>query len=228
MQSLQVCKLLGQHRLDRVLVYAPEKEVAFEVDPPTWEFLNSINGRDLAELKLNTEEDNIINYLQSVNLLTSNNTDKSDIPFVFAPSTLILLPTSDCNLRCAYCFSSGGHKKIKLTKESSFAAIDFIINKIIQNNKTKFHLGILGGGEPTLEYDLVQTVIAYAKEKCQQHSIKYTNNITSNGVFNKIVADWIISEFKSITISFDGPEDVMRLHRVGAANSYHLIVDNIK
>ena len=74
---------------------------------------------------------------------------------VFSPTYVTLMPTLNCNLRCTYCYSSGGEDT---NEDMSFDVAKASIDMIVKNADKKVKLSFHGGGEPfyTRTFDLVQ------------------------------------------------------------------------
>lgn len=145
---------------------------------------------------------------------------KSDINQV-AP--LIFL-TTRCNLKCLYCFSKGGDVSV----DNSFERIKLFLN-LWQNSSKKFKdtITFFSTGEPTLAFDLLKKTVNYIKKNFKR-DIKFS--MTSNGVFPRSVAEYIIKNNISVQISCDGPpyiQDAQRPMRSGSKSS-KIIEENIK
>lgn len=61
-------------------------------------------------------------------------------------------PTDICNFNCSYCFPGSHDNKFRYPKNFDFILEKFrsIFDEYLSKGKTKFHLTISGGGEPTL------------------------------------------------------------------------------
>jgi uncharacterized protein len=117
---------------------------------------------------------------------------------------LSLLVTEACNYRCRYCYFTdelhdGGTQK--MTKDVAFAAVNLLCKH--SNGQT---LGInFFGGEPLLNFALIDAVVEYCATK--QRDFKYT--ITTNAA---LITERIASFFKKhdfvVVASLDGPAGI--------------------
>jgi len=108
--------------------------------------------------------------------------------------------TPNCNLRCQYCYANSGRRGEKqiMPFKIAQAAIDFV-SKYCGD---ELNLGFIGEGESTTQFDLLKKIVNYAKKKVSKVAI---NPISTNGVFSKKIADWLIKNVENIQISCDGP-----------------------
>lgn len=122
---------------------------------------------------------------------------------------LILQVTQNCNLRCDYCVYSGGYETRGHTnKRMDFCmaqkAIDFL-----ENHSKDRNLVTIGfyGGEPLLEFDLLQKCVEYAEQKLNGKEIEYS--ITTNAtLLTDEIIDYLISNNFFVTVSIDGPREI--------------------
>lgn len=144
------------------------------------------------------------------------------------PNSITLLPTTRCNLNCQYCYAEAGdHKAEDLPVETVEAVLRYLIPNQPDKNKI-FSMGYLGGGEPTLRFDLIKRSVALQIALCEERGIKPKINIVSNGNFNDTVMDWILEHDVRINFSLDGPEDLQNLQRPlrNGGGSYERIAKN--
>jgi len=95
------------------------------------------------------------------------------------PDTLHVrfFPTDICNFNCSYCFPGSHDEKYRYPKNVDTVVKNFrILFDLYKNklNKTKFHLMVAGGGEPTIWPGIEQ----FCKEIKEQHEV-YTTIITN-------------------------------------------------
>ncbi|MCK5043373.1 MAG: radical SAM protein, partial [Candidatus Aenigmarchaeota archaeon] len=155
---------------------------------------------------------------------------KEDMSYLKSlPSELVILLTRDCNLRCRYCYSSGGNSKESLKWPVAKAAIDFCFREKIRQKKKRFTIDFVGGGEPTLNWDVLTRSVSYAKELCKGADIELSTGIITNGAFNNDKCEWIIENIDRVSISFDILKDVQNKQRPlsGGLPSYDLVLNNI-
>ena len=140
-------------------------------------------------------------------------------------TALTILPTTECNARCAYCYQSG-IKKESMQEETVDTLIAFI-QKYISSEK-KLSISWFGG-EPLLEHDKI-TRICKALEK---ENIIIKSNMISNG---SLFTEELIQNAKSIwhlnkvQITIDGLEEDYNLIKnyTNIDNAFHKVINVIK
>lgn len=133
----------------------------------------------------------------------------------------------DCNLRCKYCFASTGEyggKRALMSAEVGKKAIDYLLK--YSYGRKNLELDFFGG-EPTMNFDAVKEVVAYARSKEQEYGKNFRFTITTNGVLlddEKI--DFINREMYNCVLSLDGRKEINDAIRptVNGKGSYDLIV----
>lgn len=116
--------------------------------------------------------------------------------------------TSNCNLRCIYCYANSGETQNVLSFESAKIFIDKISEKV-----DKFIIDFHGGGEPFLEFDLIKNIFEYAKNTGKLYkSIAITNAYFAEEEKEKITT-WIINNIDNLAISFDGTPEIQDKNR---------------
>jgi len=147
---------------------------------------------------------------------------------------MTLQVTQQCNFRCAYCSytsddfnSQRGHQSNKMSPEVMKSAIDFFADHSI--NQQKVVIGFYGG-EPLLEFDLIQQAICYAEEILEGKELTFT--ITTNGsIFRDDILRFFTKHNISLMISLDGtPEfhDRSRKFAATGGGTYAVIEKNIR
>ena len=89
----------------------------------------------------------------------------------YKPTSVTLMPTFDCNLKCVYCYSKGGEDIGQdLSPEVARASIDLIVGNAKEQGKERVHLGFHGGGEPFYPrtMPLVRDSVSYFKQKAEE------------------------------------------------------------
>jgi len=94
---------------------------------------------------------------------------------------LILLPTRECNFRCAYCYEE------KRTEFFDSALTEGIINGTVHYLKTHPKIKVLHiewfGGEPMLCYEQIVFISKALKKHCERCSVAFWMSMTTNGYF---------------------------------------------
>jgi len=86
--------------------------------------------------------------------------------------TLILWVTTDCNLRCVYCYANGGDEDAYMEWDIAKHAIDHIAE---ETDRFKIQLA---GGEPLLNFDLIEKIACYTRDLGADVSIQIQTNAT--------------------------------------------------
>jgi uncharacterized protein len=146
--------------------------------------------------------------------------------------TLILHVTGACNLACTYCYQSSPGRSPKNMEPMSLdlaqRAVDFLFAHA--GNLEELVL-VFFGGEPLLNFKLIEPVVEYANNKAREHQKKLVFSITTNGTrLTPEIIRFIERNQVSVTVSIDGPEEVHDQHRrfPDGSPSYRKILPNIK
>ena len=133
----------------------------------------------------------------------------------FLPTSVNLFPTSDCNLRCIYCYGNAGEQKHCMSLAVAKAAVDAVVRNAAVTNSSKVAVSFHGGGEPTFgaAWTVLVDSVAYAKAKASDANLKLTTSIGTNGVLTESQLDWIVQNLDHVNLSFDGPEDIQNKQR---------------
>ena len=115
----------------------------------------------------------------------------------------------DCNLRCAYCFASTGdfgQQRTIMPLEIGIKAIDFLL----KNSGGRHNLELdFFGGEPLLNFEVVKSIVTYARSKEKEYNKKFRFTITTNGLLlDDDKTDFINREMSNVVLSIDGRKEV--------------------
>ncbi len=189
---------------DKYLVYAPLKQLAFLLNKESAEFILRLNE---GAFKVSDEkEGQLLEFFKRHELfteLTTNGENKNSLSNAFLPTSLYLLLTSNCNLRCIYCYSSAGETNINLPLKIAKSAIDIIVaNALTTSNtpKLRFH----GGGEPTLRWKELTFLTEYFRNQTNRIAFKSIVGLNTNGILSEKKLKWISDNIDVITLSLDG------------------------
>ncbi len=140
------------------------------------------------------------------------------------PKLVVLNLTTDCNMRCKYCYASAGEKQTYMSKDVAIKTIKEL-KEINGNNSIKvlFH-----GGEPLMCLDVIKDVIDFCEKNYDKKSIEYyiqTNCI----LLNKEVISYLKEKDVKISISLDGCDPNSNACRIlkNKHNSFDIIKKSI-
>ncbi len=181
---------------ERLILYRPLIQLAF------------IGNRAMAALaqryiespavSMEPQEQEALQFLDRVGFFTP---DPQPMPIEAALTSAVLLLTNRCQLRCAYCYAAGGEGTPRfLPVETGKKAIDLVHEQAEAHGMSEFRVDFHGGGEPTLEWDTLQALVQYARQKPLPARI----SVTSNLIWSETQADWLMSQFDFISVSMDG------------------------
>ncbi len=122
-------------------------------------------------------------------------------------TSIALIPTMDCNLKCIYCYARGGDEKNIISFELAQKAIRSIGPAC---GFKHLDLYLVGGGEPLLKFDIVKQIVSFAESTFESVRL----HIVSNGTFEDEVINWLTNKDCRVRISFDGAmQSVQRPYR---------------
>jgi uncharacterized protein len=210
----------------KYLVYAPFKRVVLLMNDAGIDTLKSLGAPSLGA----NPNKEFMAILKRAGILTKTEEPlRRGIPtetlIQFSPTSVTIMPTSDCNLRCVYCYSLGGESKTILNVEVAKAAIDYCAENAVRSKHGALSISFHGGGEPTIGWNILTKSVKYAMALAQNYDLKLHTTLVTNGVFGDKKCEWIGRNISSIIVSLDGPEDVQNNQRPLAmgGGTFHIV-----
>jgi uncharacterized protein len=140
--------------------------------------------------------------------------------------------TETCNLRCSYCYervSDVWNQKRIMEWNVAKKAIDQFLSYIQKNEKNKITVRFFGG-EPMLNWELVEKSMDYIKNKLSD-DVQVNYIINTNGTLIDDMRAKFLSEHNiSVSLSVDGVKDIHDKFRVypNGTGSFDVVDNNIK
>ena len=136
---------------------------------------------------------------------------------LLATSAYLIL-SDICNLQCSYCYSSASTEGRLMSLEIAKSVVRFVVrNAIIKKFAGVPHavvINYMGGGEPTINWKVIENITYYARDLCKKHSLPCYIGIQTNGQLNsddRIY--WLFSNLDKVGLSLDGLSDIQNIHR---------------
>lgn len=163
----------------------------------------------------------ILHYFQEAGLLIESADADQELTLItpepvvsdFTPTRVTFLVTTNCNLRCVYCYASAGERHVTIPFEICKAAIDLVVKNALSLNVTDVLIAFHGGGEPTTAFPLIRQCVRYAREQAKHYGIQSSFSIVTNGLLNDVQVEWLAANMNGISISLDGPPDIQNKQR---------------
>lgn len=131
---------------------------------------------------------------------------------------MYVLPNYICNFSCSYCFSAKGRSHKALKKEHLKAALDYFIDSK-RVASPKLAISYLGGGEPTISWDILKFGLEYGAQRAKEHGIELMTTVVTNG---SRITDEMVDTFSQynvmVRVSFEILEDIQNKQRGQYAN----------
>lgn len=135
---------------------------------------------------------------------------------------LTLVLTHDCNLACSYCYA-GAKRRVAMDLATARRAIDWALPRCAG----RLLLGYFGG-EPLLEWGLIQAIHPYAQAAARATGVELKGTLTSNGsLLDGERMRWLHQQGVVVGISIDGPpavHDAQRPLKGGGGSSARCLV----
>lgn len=130
-----------------------------------------------------------------------------------------------CDCQCKYCYEINKTNTL-MTQETAKRCIDFLFKRYSKNQNILGFLFEFIGGEPLLNYKIIDFIGDYFIEQCIKHdSIWLTHwigyyisngNLYFNSEIQKFIYKW--KNFIFPSISLDGPKEIHNLNRLDSNN----------
>ncbi len=145
------------------------------------------------------------------------------------PSVMFLL-TTNCNLRCIYCYANAGDGSLLIMPWHIIEnGLKFIIQNALRDKRDEVWIRFHGGGEPTLAWDNLVKAVKYAKNFARD-KIKIRFSITTNGVINAQKREFLANSMDFINLSMDGPAEIQNIQRplVNGGDSFEQVFETAR
>lgn len=199
---------------EKFLIYAPLKGIAFIANPALVNIL--VDHCSWAGSQHPSEKEREkLKFFYSLGFFTPELCPPDEyVDNGIQYDAAILFLTNRCNLRCSYCYASSGEFLPKNMKwEIARAAIDYAVKKVIDAHLPTFTLGFHGGGEPTLNWDVLTQSVEYARDVSIKNNLSLQVTGAFNGYWTKEARKYILENFTEISLSFDGLPQIQNRQR---------------
>lgn len=189
-------------------------------------------GKDHDEKELNEVMDDLDDLIRKETLFAPMDPNYQiaieDRPIVKA---LCLNIAHDCNLRCKYCFAGqGGYGQWRMLMPFDVArrGVDFLI----AHSGPREHCELdFFGGEPLLNWHVVQQTIDYVHTQEKKHHKKIKMSLTTNGMLlDEAKVKYLTDNHIALILSLDGRKEMHDRMRPGVhgEGTYDQIVKNLQ
>lgn len=223
--------------------YDVNTNMFIQVNDDMFQYLNEIehgNGDfdTISDLRIK----NNIRYLQQKGFLSTKHPIKiehssSELLYYHLNeniSQIALQVTQQCNFRCAYCVYNASdfkfqrsHSPKRMSLETAYSAVDFYAARC---SNQQLAAVTFYGGEPLLEFSLIQKVVEYAEKKLYGKKLRFS--ITTNAsLLTPQIAHFLMNHNFLTTISLDGASETHDRSRRFAntgQGSFEVITNNLK
>lgn len=126
-----------------------------------------------------------------------------------ATSLHIFVVTTACNAGCIYCQANNGrkHSGLFMSWEIAQKAVDIALQSPAHYLSFEFQ-----GGEPLMNFEIIQHIVLYAEEHKGEHEISY-NIVTNLTLITDEILDFLQKYHFGISTSVDGEENVHNQNR---------------
>ena len=144
---------------------------------------------------------------------------------------LTLCMTEKCNMRCVYCSHSGlyplerPHSNAQMSRDTAKRAIEYFLSTSTRNENPSISFY---GGEPSLQFDLIQELVSYAKTLAPDREVDF--HLDTNGLLlRRSVVDFVLKHQMFLQVSVDGPSEIHDRYRKtrGGADTFDVIMSHL-
>lgn len=202
-------------------------------------FMLNINNLEFYRLSKQEYMDLFNNTARGIDLLNSINSNEIQenlesgkgekiITQQISPiSSIVMEIANDCNLRCKYCYGEGGtygQKASLMNISTAKKCVDFLI---CHGNKSQPLGVVFFGGEPLMNFKVVEEVIDYCNKKAKENEgLLFSFGMTTNALLlDSYKINYLKENKVMITVSIDGPKEYHNINRIFANGhgSYEMV-----
>lgn len=138
--------------------------------------------------------------------------------------------TNNCNLQCQYCYEGKDKQRNKMSINTANKVLEFVKSKIdYEHSKDDFDSIEFHGGEPLLNYEVIQYMIKEIKTWKNQEKI-YMSLTTNAILLTEDKISYLTNNLNELSISIDGTEKAHDINRkcIDGTGSFKYIINNVK
>ncbi len=143
---------------------------------------------------------------------------------------LVLLLSNSCNLGCKYCYAQYERESGFLSKQKIKNIVNFVF-KLNKNSPNIISVSFLGGGEPTLNWELLVWAIEYTKQQAAAYGIRLRIGFPTNAtLLNAERIDFLAKNNVEIGVSFEPLPDIQNEQRPfvnSDSSTYNVVKRNV-
>lgn len=195
------------------LIYFPLQSLLLKVNVPAANIIRKIG--DNYYIPSGISEEQFIQQLQKLSLVNGPPEKKpfQKHPYYPEPVRTIFITSERCNMNCIYCYNNSSVHGDLMTTATGKQTIDFIVANARKNNTDEIEIGFHGGGEPTLNWQVLKEITEYAIEEAERYNLRLMSTICTNGMLSKTQVDWLAKHIEMLVISIDGPPEIQNRQR---------------
>jgi uncharacterized protein len=202
----------------RYIVYAPLRRAAFVANARVVNFLAALKVGVFEECA--DPDGALVELLRRLEIVDAGPETRpiTTLDGEPEPVAVTLFLTTGCNLRCTYCYASGGDAPLKhMGMDVARRGIDFVANNAARREAGRVKIAYHGGGEPALNWAVLKASFEYARRRASAVGLEVYASTATNGVLSDRQIDWIVANLNGATVSFDGLPQVHDKHRPTAS-----------
>lgn len=195
------------------VAYFPLQSLALQINRSGAALLNKLKRGTVRDLGKSSRP--FLERLAGFGLVNGKGDRQPAAPSPPAPgmTATVLLLSDICTLRCLYCYRKAEGHGDMMPFEIAKAAIDTVIENATASRNKGVQVGFHGGGEPTLNFNVLMKTIDYARRACRARKLPLHSSICTNGIIDEHQAQWLAYHVDAIVVSIDGPPDIHNRQR---------------
>ncbi len=128
------------------------------------------------------------------------------------PHLHIVITTLRCNQSCQYCHASRTDMD-RVDTDMSLATAKQVVDFAMKSPNPYLNFEFQGG-EPTVNFEVIQFAVAYSREKNRHENKQLTHSLVTNMTYmTEEHAQWLVDNDVLVCTSLDGPEDLHNFNR---------------
>jgi uncharacterized protein len=200
-------------RHDEYLLYFPLKSIYFKVNAESARIVKQLMRGSYPRRNDNSRE--FLDILQGAGLVNGKGDRHPEQKWESEPkpTRTTLLLSHSCQLSCVYCYSGPFRSAALMPWECARAAIDTIVSNALKTGQRTLDLGFHGGGEPSINWNVLIKTVDYARRRCAVENLVLTVSLCTNAMLSRKRAQWVAANMSNITVSIDGPPEIHNAQR---------------